>query len=111
MLKHALLAPLISCMVSLSSVLACAADPAPVAEAAAFVAVEPRADFALPKVVLQYDAATETGYDWAVLKGLTYQQLLGPRATAVSAVRYLHEALRRMTGRELEVVSGNDLSQ
>ena len=75
-----------------------------------FVAVKPDNNFVLPRIVLQYDPATETGYDWEKLKDLNFYQLSGANATVVHTVRYLQEAVQRMTDKELQVTSGNDLT-
>jgi len=88
------------------------ASGAPAARPAApaqFVAVKHDAGFVLPEIVLQYDPVTKTGYDWEKLGSFTYYQLLGPEAPVVNAVRYLREAVQRMTGKELPVASRNDL--
>ena len=76
-----------------------------------FVAVGTDINFPLPKIVLQFDPVTETGYDWEKLKDLGFYQLSGSNSTVVHTIRYLREAVQRMTGKELPVVSGNDLTR
>lgn len=78
----------------------------------AFVAVQPDAALSLPPIVVQYDATTGSGFDWKKLSELPYYQALNdPGRPMLSAVRYLREAVQRMTGKELPVVAGNDLTR
>src|SRR4028119_1953859 len=66
-----------------------------------FVAIRPDTNFPLPKIVLQFDPATETGYDWDKLKDLNFYQLSGSNSTVAHTIHYLREAVQRMTGKEL----------
>ena len=71
-----------------------------------------KSEEAAPPIVLQYDAAEKTGFDWARLDALPYYALpTEDGATAIRAARYLREAIRRMTGKEPDVSSKNDLSR
>jgi len=85
------------------------AKPTPTATPVPFVAVKHDVGFVLPEIVLQYDPVAKTGYDWEKLGNLNFYQLMIPDAPVVHAVRYLREAVQRMTGKDLPVVSRNDL--
>ncbi|HVF09539.1 MAG TPA: hypothetical protein VNA16_01985, partial [Abditibacteriaceae bacterium] len=77
-----------------------------------FIAVQPDAGAALPPIVVQHDAKAGTGFDWEKLSKLPYYQALSdPGHPVLSAVRYLREAVQRMTGKELPVVASNDLAR
>jgi len=75
--------------------------------AAPFVAVAPGVT---AEIVLQYDPVAKTGFDWEKAKGLTWYD--GTPANHIKyAVNFLTDGLRRMTGKDLPVVSRNDLSR
>jgi len=80
--------------------------------AADFTAVRHDEKFALPPIVLQHDARSDAGYSWEKIsaRGYAYARK-APTAPAYFAVNYLREAVARMTGKELPVVSSNDLSR
>lgn len=81
------------------------ATPAPAQNAAANVSPQ------LSRIVVQYDAATGNGFDWEELQKLSPKKIgRHPGGPLLSAVPYLREAVQRMTGNELPVVSTNDLS-
>jgi len=85
---------------------------APIQVARPFVAVPLDAALPLPQIVVQYDPASGAGFDWEKLSKLPYYQALSsPGHPVLSAVRYLREAVQRMTGKELPVAAGNDLSR
>src|SRR5690349_4590381 len=86
------------------SVWMCAA----LAYAASYTAVDPARD-KQPPIVLQYDAASGSGYNWAAL---TNPRLLPQKREAHlrDAALFLQEAVRKMTGATLEIQSSNDLS-
>src|SRR5687767_3659560 len=97
---------LISTLVAL---FASAAASDPPKGTAPFVAVKDDPAFTLPRIVVQHDPATQTGFDFA--EASTKYTYEGSDAARLrDAVVYLREGVRRMTGRELEVISGNDLS-
>jgi hypothetical protein len=86
--------------------------PAPerVAETAPpFIAAQPDPAAPLPPIVLQHEPAAQTGFDWNRIRNFAWYQADPGKATQL-AVLYLREAVQRMTGRELTVVSTNDLS-
>lgn len=89
-----------------------AAPPQPTRAPAPFTVASPEAGFALPEIVLNYDPASKTGYDWARLSPMTYyQEIYEPQRPVLQAVRYLREAVKRMTGKELPVASKPDVSR
>lgn len=76
---------------------------------ARFLVVDPAAEFRLPKIVVQHDAATGTGVDWEAASKL--YKLDGSEAGRLrDAVVFLQEGVRRLSGRSLEIVSGGDIS-
>ncbi|MEO6847422.1 MAG: hypothetical protein ABI443_07830 [Chthoniobacterales bacterium] len=75
-----------------------------------FVAFQPGANFTLPPIVLQYDAATKSGANWEEVKHPTVNERTGP-ALVGRGVNFLRDGLKRMTGKEFPVVSTNDLSK
>jgi len=81
---------------------------AALAAAANYTAVDPARE-KQPPIVLQYDAATGAGFEWAAL---TNPRLLPnkPEAHLRDAALFLQEAVRKMTGVTLDVQSGNDLA-
>jgi hypothetical protein len=79
------------------------------AKPVAFTAFAPQADFALPPIVVQYDAATQSGANWAELGAPQWNEN-SAAANICRAANYLRDGLKRMTGREFPVVSSNDLS-
>lgn len=86
--------------------------PIPMREPVAFTVTSPAAGFVLPEIVLNYNPETKTGYDWEIFKPLTLYGEYSVRARPVfQAVRYLREAVQRMTGKELPIVSKPDLSR
>src|SRR5687768_4710554 len=69
---------------------------------ARFVAVQHTAAFQVPPIVLPYDAATKKGFDWQRLSSLNfYQAYTDSDEPIISTVRYLREAVQRMTGQVL----------
>lgn len=74
-----------------------------------FVAAMPGADGAKATIVLQYDPAAKTGVEWEKAKALPWYDGT-PANTMKYAVNYLVDGIRRMTGKELPVVSRNDLA-
>jgi hypothetical protein len=84
--------------------------PALATAPATFTVTTPDANVPLPPVVLQYDAATKTGFNWDDIKGQNSDDRRPDNVMRV-AVEYLVEGVRRMTGRTLPVISSNDLSR
>jgi hypothetical protein len=74
-----------------------------------FVVTSPQQSTPLPTVVLQYDAASGTGWNWDTIKRLTTDDRRPDNVMRVT-VEYLVEAVQRMTGQTLPVASSNDLS-
>jgi hypothetical protein len=81
-----------------------------------FTAIDPAQDKAA-KIVVQYDAAANTGINWTPqLAAFTVTQMSGytayrPELRALwMAVHYLQEGIQRMTGKKLEIQSSTDLS-
>lgn len=84
---------------------ACATKrPAPVSFTAVPAGGEPA------PIILQWDPAAGTGFDWNVIKGLNTDDRRPDNVVRVS-VEYLVEGIQRMTGRVPTVVSTNDLSR
>lgn len=83
--------------------------PATALAAEPFVAVDPAQD-QQAAIVLQHDADTGTGFDWAEL---TQPRLAAntDKAGLRDAVLFLQEGIRRMTGKTMEVRSDRDLSR
>jgi hypothetical protein len=80
--------------------------------AADFAAVRHEPGFTLPSIVLQQDPQADSGYNWEKIsaRGYSYARK-APTAPAFYAVNYLREGIARMTGKELAVISSNDLSR
>ena len=74
-----------------------------------FVAFEPRENFVLPEIVLQYDPVKKTGANWDDLKNPAARAATPPVIMALAA-DYLRDGLERMTGKDFPIVSKNDLS-
>lgn len=83
---------------------AAAADPAP------FVVVDSAAEFRLPMIVVQRDPARGTGVDWEVASKL-YKSDDSEAGRLRDAVVFLHEGVRRTTGRSLAIKSRADVSE
>lgn len=76
---------------------------------AKFVVVETARDFRLPKIVVQHDAKAGTGFDWGTASKL--YKLDGSDAGRLrDVVNFLHEGLRRLSGRSLEIASSPEVS-
>lgn len=86
-----------------------AAVIATVSEAAPYTAVDP-ARTQQPPIVLPYDAATATGFDWTAMN---QPRLAANTAQARlrDAVLYLQDGIRRMTGVTLDVTSNAELGR
>ncbi len=79
---------------------------------APFVAVIHDAQFTLPAIVFPPEANTEEKFNWEKLRsGLQTQQRYQQTNPAVNAVRYLQEAIQRMSGKTLPVVVNNNQTQ
>jgi hypothetical protein len=85
--------------------------PALASASGEFVVTRPAAGAAPASLVLPYDAAKQTGFDAQPLieKSFPYYALT-PEARMRHIVDYLREAVTRMTGQTLPVVSNADLS-
>jgi len=81
-----------------------------VAQPAGFIVHSKAPGFTPPKIVLQFDAQAGTGIDWNKASGRPWHES-SDAAKAGSAVEFVRDGIERMTGRELEVVSGNDFSR
>lgn len=120
--KEATLAALL-CGISIQAGAAPASKPAPLGKTpphtpvpatapAAFTITSPVAGFTPPEIVLNFDPATKTGYEWEPFSKMTYfQEYYEPKRPVYQAARYLREAVKSMTGRELPIVSKPDLSR
>ena len=74
-----------------------------------FVVADRATDFRVPKIIIQFNPDQNTGFDWGKAKGLF--KLDGSDAGRLrSAVQYLQDGIRRISGQSLEIVSSNDLS-
>lgn len=74
-----------------------------------YVVMDTAAGFQPPKIILQYNAERNTGFDWEKVRAL--YKLDGSDAGRLrDAVTYLHEGIRKISGQSLEIVSSNDLS-
>ena len=62
------------------------------------------------EIVIQFDAATKTGADWAKYAKLP-AHVQGPEAMILRTTAFLREGIQRMTGNELPVASKNDLAK
>lgn len=87
-------------------------QPAPTRPPLAFTVTSPEAGFTLPEIVLNYDPEKKIGYDWERLSKMTlYQEYYEQQRPVLQAVRYLREAVKKMTGTEVPVASKKDLSR
>lgn len=91
---------------ALNSTIAGEASQAP----AAFVVTDPGQAGPSARIVVQWNPKTGTGYDWSRLRQLQTDNRTPENIMRLS-VEYLVEGVASMTGRMLEVSSGNDLSR
>lgn len=63
------------------------------------------------EIIVQHDAAAGSGYDWAEISRRRFVYQDEPEYRILHGVRYLQEAIGKMTGREPAVRSGADLSR
>src|SRR5688572_18783427 len=80
------------------------AAPARQAELTPYTVFRAAPDFVAPPIVVQFDAAGNTGVDWSKAVGLAPDSS-EPAAKLHNAVLFLQDGIARMTGRTLEVVS------
>jgi len=76
----------------------------------AFVVCDPASDAPLPSIVLQYDPEAKSGANWAEVekpRKITDK----PPMIIGRATTFLREGIERMTGKQLNVISTNDLSR
>src|ERR1041384_4450902 len=85
-------------------------SPAKQAAPTPYTVFRATSDFVAPRIVVQFDPATQTGVDWSKAMGLAPDSS-DPAAKLHNAVLFLQEGIARMTGKTLEVVSSNDLSK
>lgn len=69
--------------------------------------------FKIPEIIIQYNPADESGADWQKIRKAPWYVWYGvtPQAKTCRAADYLREGLQRMTGRDFQVRSSNELSK
>ncbi len=84
--------------------------PAAAQPPAVYTVTDPARSEPLAAITVQWDPESGTGFDWQQLRRLTTDNRTPGNLVRLS-VQYLQEAVEKMTGRSLEVRSGNDLSR
>jgi hypothetical protein len=96
-------------LAALVAILGLPSHPA-IASSTAFIASRPEATFQLPEIVLQYDPVRKSGANWTDIKDLSISAPHEPLSFNY-ATFYLHDGLKRMTGKDFVITSTNDLSK